>query len=81
MPLLPEATHDLLAMGICPDCNMPGLRAGPRGGMARNEACPSCGSEFNVARHDGEVVLAHRNGEPGQPNRQRLASVFGIILQ
>lgn len=76
---LPEETHDLLAMGICPDCAMPGLRPGPQGGTARNEACSSCGAEFNVARWGGEVAMAHRNSPRGQPNWARLASVFGIF--
>lgn len=74
--LMSEQEYGLLAIGICPDCSMPGLRAGPRGGMNRNEACPSCGAEFNVARFGGEVVMAHRNPKP---DRERLFQVFGIV--
>lgn len=77
---LPEHANDLLAMGICPDCAMPGMKNGPRGGISQNVACPTCGAEFNVARWDGEVVMAHRNSVMGQPNEDRLRSVFQIEL-
>lgn len=78
---LPEQADDLLAMGICPDCAMPGcLVDGPRGGMMQNVACRSCGSEFNIGRFRGEIVISHRNTEPGEPNRDRLRKVFGIEL-
>ena len=35
--------------GNCPDCRMPKLVPGPRGGLSRNVACDNCGSRFNVA--------------------------------
>jgi hypothetical protein len=83
--MLSVETMELLTAGRCPDCGAGGkesaLRVGPAGGMSRNTACHHCGSEFNVARMDGHVVMAHRNSVPGAPDRDRLRTVLGIVLR
>jgi hypothetical protein len=65
----------------CPDCRTAkAMVGGPRGAAAQNVACRSCGAEFNEVRHDGVVIMAHRNSVVGAPDRERLRSVFGIEL-
>lgn len=70
----------LLEQGSCPDCHKHGMVPGPKGGVCTNEACPHCGTEFNVGRVGGKVVMAHHNPMTGGINRERLRTVFGIVL-
>jgi len=70
-----------LGQGVCPDCEGTRIVPGPQGGAGRNVACADCGSEFNIARFEGRVVLGHRNSKPGEPDLRRLAEVFKIVLE
>ncbi len=67
-----------LAHFECPDCNQFLLVRGPEGGMSINVACAGCGSEFNFCPL--APLLSHRNGSAGNPDRDRLRTVFGIEL-
>jgi hypothetical protein len=79
---LPEDMLTKLGRDCCPDCGSESAFVpGPRGGMGQNIACVCCGAEFNIARFDDAVVIAHRNSPLGQPNRARLKAVFGIDLE
>jgi hypothetical protein len=71
----------LASSDTCPDCHpVSPLHEGPRGGMNQNFACPSCGSEFNIARYGGVPVWGQRLTKRGEPNISRLESIYGIVL-
>lgn len=64
----------LLANGVCPDCDLrAACRAGPGGGSLGNFACAGCGSEFNDLGPFG----VERLSTPGEPDRDRLRTVYG----
>jgi hypothetical protein len=67
--------------GNCPDCGQhDSMIPGPRGGMSQNYACDRCGTEFNVTIIGGKAMMLSRNSLFGEPNVDRLRSVFGIML-
>lgn len=78
--MIPQMAVAKLDRGECPDCEQIGLVHGPRGGASRNIACIHCGTEFNGWFFGHEIIAAHRNNPPGQPDRERLRTVFGIEL-
>jgi hypothetical protein len=43
-----DATLDALKKRCCPDCETPGLIAGPRGGASQNFYCGQCGFGWNL---------------------------------
>lgn len=45
---------------LCPDCSSGDFVLGPRGGLAQNMECASCGSRFNIARYEGRLLFAQR---------------------
>lgn len=59
-----------LQHGECPDCGGDVWYMGPRGGLGQNITCANdtCGSRFNVAPCDGEILgqllIAERIGQP-----------------
>lgn len=79
--MMTDAELLLAGSGFCPDCDPASrLHAGPRGGMNQNFACERCGGEFNIAKHGGMVVWGQRTTPMGEPNIERLKSVYGIRL-
>jgi hypothetical protein len=59
-----ERVQKFLKRGECPDCHSTKFRAGPSGGLSQNVKC-MCGSEYNVAQFNGEVIFAERISPPG----------------
>lgn len=55
-----EAEIARLGAGSCPDCGGLVWRPGPRGGISQNMECVGCGSRFNVARYQGQFLMAGR---------------------
>lgn len=61
-----------LASQRCPDCGAGGFLRGPAGGMNVNIECAGCGSRFNVAHVEGELIHAERINYNGPwPERGR----------
>jgi hypothetical protein len=68
--------------GKCPDCMEGYLIQGPEGGASINCRCDRCGSEFNLARHLGQIIMGDRleGGEDRDwcyTNQPKLAEWFG----
>lgn len=57
-----ELTAWFQSSRTCPDCGGSAFFEGPRGGISQNIRCAKavCGSEFNVAQHDGHLLFAQR---------------------
>lgn len=49
-----------LQVDRCPDCGNVGFDPGPRGGLAQNIFCQSCGAGFNVTKM---IVFVQRIGK------------------
>lgn len=58
-----ERDQQALDRRQCPDCHSNKLLLGPRGGAARNVACGSCQSEFNLLLAPDRLFLLDRMGK------------------
>ena len=57
----PRVTR-LLSRDQCPDCDGHGFDPGPRGGLAQNIFCRTCGQGFNVGPSRDKVWFVQRIG-------------------